>query len=438
MSLLSHVRQEIKKLDLQKDRPVALKIQNDALHLATSIALLEAEYSQTTIPSFMGSQQRETLESRIGNYSTICDINFSKNTLKIAALTLQIPGLESRANNKFFEIKNNKSSIFLQTSGTTSEPKLIKLSIEDLLYQAERHPEYFDSKYLRLNSCQHKNTLRHRLYVYFMGGTNIFMQKPNIDSLSAYCEEHSPDIIDITSYHFSQIYQAKTSIPSQTKIVVAGSSIDMTLLQKAAEMYSLFIRYGTTETGTLAICGPIQADTKKLQYEINKNASVRIGSDSTVDNKEGLIYIHAKGVGRSADEIFLKRKHEKAHWHNTGDLGLIDQNGELQIIGRACEMIIFNSRNINPLEIESVLQRHPKVIRCAAFPIESKIHGQIPAAAVETIEPDSVSEIELLELCREKLGFSRPRKIHITNESIIDANSGKTNRTELSKLFSAK
>ena len=244
--------------------------------------------------------------------------------------------------------------------------------------------------------------------------------------------------MDVTSYHYSQILQSKISLPSQTRVVVAGSTIDIRLLQEGAKIYSLFIRYGTTETGTLAICGPIQADTKKLQYEVNKNVIIRIGDDSMVRNKVGLIYAYAKGVGKPADEGLTNRTYKEPNWHNTGDLGLINQDGKLQIEGRECEMIIFNSRNINPLEIESVLQLHPKVIRCAAFPIESKIHGQIPVAVVETNDPDGTSEIKLLEFCREKLGFSRPRRIYTTNENIIDSNSGKINRRKLSKLFLAK
>ena len=48
-------------------------------------------------------------------------------------------------------------------------------------------------------------------------------------------------------------------------------------------------------------------------------------------------------------------------WMHTGDLGLIDNEGYIKIIGRAKDMIIRGGENIYPREIEEFLMKHPNV-----------------------------------------------------------------------------
>ncbi|MET0138080.1 MAG: class I adenylate-forming enzyme family protein, partial [Sphingobium sp.] len=68
-------------------------------------------------------------------------------------------------------------------------------------------------------------------------------------------------------------------------------------------------------------------------------------------------------------------------WTKTGDLGYIDEEGDLILCGRSKELIIRGGYNITPLEIETVLHNHPAVKDAAVVGIDHEILGEDVAAA---------------------------------------------------------
>ena len=80
-------------------------------------------------------------------------------------------------------------------------------------------------------------------------------------------------------------------------------------------------------------------------------------------------------------------------------------------------MMIMNSINIFPLEIERVLESHPAVEAAAAFPLASPVHGQIPVAAVELRGGAACSAAELMAHARDLLGVRAPRRVEIARRA---------------------
>jgi acyl-coenzyme A synthetase/AMP-(fatty) acid ligase len=97
--------------------------------------------------------------------------------------------------------------------------------------------------------------------------------------------------------------------------------------------------------------------------------------------------------------------------------------------GRADDMMILNSINIFPAEIEKVAEGFPGVIECAAFPMRSPVHGDIPMLAV--VGADGCDLKALMTYCRERLGIRAPRKV-IGLPEIPRNPQGKVVRRELS------
>lgn len=95
----------------------------------------------------------------------------------------------------------------------------------------------------------------------------------------------------------------------------------------------------------------------------------------------------------------------KVHGFRTGDLGMMDENGRIQLIGRLDDIIKVGGHKIHPREIEAVLQRHPGVVEAVVTghrdPAASQ--GSVLQAFVVRKKDFRVSDSQLLAHCREHL-----------------------------------
>jgi len=97
-------------------------------------------------------------------------------------------------------------------------------------------------------------------------------------------------------------------------------------------------------------------------------------------------------------------------WHHTGDIGYLDEEGYLFIVDRKKDMIISGGFNIYSAEVEQVLAHHPAVQECAVIGVPDEKWGEAVRAVVELKSGQSVSEIELIDFAKEKLGSIKAPK----------------------------
>ncbi|MGH7904172.1 MAG: class I adenylate-forming enzyme family protein [Candidatus Dormibacteraceae bacterium] len=94
----------------------------------------------------------------------------------------------------------------------------------------------------------------------------------------------------------------------------------------------------------------------------------------------------------------------------TGDLGFLDGAGLLHVTGRADDVIITDGENVQPAEVEAVLQAHPAVRDAAVRGRPNARHGQLLEALV--VAPEGVDAEALRQWCRERLpAFKVPRRV---------------------------
>ena len=182
--------------------------------------------------------------------------------------------------------------------------------------------------------------------------------------------------------------------------------------------------YGQTETS---------ARVSQLHFKTGRNkipsvgkalehVDVQIDIDST-DGKSGEILVRGKnvmvGYYRSGNTPI------ENGWYRTGDIGYLDEEGYLYITGRKKNIIIFAGMNIYPEEVEVVIKQNAHVKDALVRGEKNEQYGEIPIAKVELKTPDTISEYELKEYCKEYLSYYKvPARIEFVN-SLARTYSGK-------------
>ena len=109
-------------------------------------------------------------------------------------------------------------------------------------------------------------------------------------------------------------------------------------------------------------------------------------------------------------------------WLNTGDLGIIDEDGRVAYRGRFKDMLKVGGENVSALEIEAYLGTHPKVKVVAVASVPDEKYTEVPAAFVEIVPGESLTEDELIAYCKDQIAnFKIPRYVRFIRKIVTDA-----------------
>jgi long-chain acyl-CoA synthetase len=114
----------------------------------------------------------------------------------------------------------------------------------------------------------------------------------------------------------------------------------------------------------------------------------------------------------------------------TGDIGIMDREGQIRIVDRKKDMVLVSGFNVYPNEVEDVVASHPGVGECAVVGVPDAATGEAVVLFVAKKDP-SLTEHELLQFCAERLtNYKRPRYV-IFRPELPKTNVGKVLRREL-------
>ncbi|MFQ5614622.1 MAG: o-succinylbenzoate--CoA ligase [Anaerolineae bacterium] len=120
---------------------------------------------------------------------------------------------------------------------------------------------------------------------------------------------------------------------------------------------------------------------------------------------------------------------------HTGDLGYLDDEGDLWPVQRRADLIVSGGENVYPAEVERVLLGHPAVEAACVVGLADEVWGQRVAAAVVLGEGAALSAEALLAFCRARLaGYKQPRLVRFV-EALPQTASGKVQRGAVAELL---
>ena len=125
-------------------------------------------------------------------------------------------------------------------------------------------------------------------------------------------------------------------------------------------------------------------------------------------------------------------------WLHTGDIGVLDEQGNLRITDRLKDMYICGGFNCYPAEIENVLSGHPAVSMAAVIGIPDERMGEVGMAWLVAAPGASLDTASLHDWCRERMAnFKVPRSFRVVDALPLNA-SGKVLKTELRERAASK
>lgn len=210
------------------------------------------------------------------------------------------------------------------------------------------------------------------------------------------------------------------------RVIYSGSPPTSRMMERGVEVLGnrLVQLYGITETApTLTLLRGEDHAGKRLRSAGRPLREIFIDikdeqGQSLPRGRVGEITANTPAV---MDGYWLKAAETEAAlcngWFHTGDLGYVDEDGYVFVVGRKKEMIISGAENIYPREVEDVLSQHPSVREVAVLGVPSEEWGEMVAAAVVIEQGSSVAEKELEAFCLDYLArYKRPRQWLLLDE----------------------
>ena len=344
------------------------------------------------------------------------------------------------------------------TSGTTGDPKgvvyhhrgawLTAMS-NQMVWSMGKHPIY-----LWTLPMFHCNGWCFPWTVTALAGTHVCLRSVNAKNIYKSIAEHkvthmcgAPIILSmIINAEKNEIKQINNKVNIMTAAAAPPPAILAGIENKGFEVTHV---YGLTEVyGPAVVCewkekwntletGPKSEKKARqgVQYPSLEELSIRDPETMKAVPKDGETIGEVMMRGNMVmkgyhDNINATKESFLGDWFHTGDLGVMHEDGYIELKDRSKDIIISGGENISSIEIEDVLYKHPAVIAAAVVSMPHEKWGETPCAFVELNDNNSVNEDELRQWCRDNMAsYKLPRKFIF--EEIPKTSTGKVQKFTL-------
>jgi acyl-CoA synthetase len=216
---------------------------------------------------------------------------------------------------------------------------------------------------------------------------NFAAGKPALDWI---IESHGTYVMGVPTHAMDILEDFRrrglTAMGKVTSFYMAGSPIPR---EVAEQFLRIGVKpqnvYGMTENGShqytlpsdptntiVATCGrAAQGYEVRIFDAEHPDNEVAQGQVGEIGGRGGLLML-----GYFDDQTATENSFNRSGWFMSGDLGVFDEQGCLQIVGRKKDLIIRGGHNIHPARIEDLTHRHPDVVKAAVFPIADDRLGE--------------------------------------------------------------
>ena len=359
---------------------------------------------------------------------------------------LELPGTKATA--PALELRLRCDAQFLLfTSGTSGRPKAVQLTSGNILAGAKASAQRLgvmpNDCWLLCMPLYHVGglaaALRSCIY-----GTALELQVGFDTSLvsSAIGAGHIT-IVSLVPTMLQRLMDVGAgALPNLRCVLLGGAAAPAELVQRAlGRGWPIFPTYGMTETAAQAVTATPADALAKLASVGRPLPGITV---SVVDSRGQQLAPGEVGEICVAGQTVMNAYYKDVLATGaalrdgvllTGDLGYLDDEGDLFIVQRRSDLIVSGGENIYPAEVEAVLLAHPAVVECCVVGLPDADWGQRVGAAVVANADLRLDVGDLERICRVKLAsYKVPRSWQVI-DALPRNSAGKVQRAEVRAAF---
>jgi o-succinylbenzoate---CoA ligase len=282
------------------------------------------------------------------------------------------------------------------TSGSMGPPKGVRLSVSNLTAAAVASEHHLghgpDDDWLLAMPLHHVGGLSIVVRQAYTGGSVTMLPQFEASSVAA-AMKSGATMVSVVPTMLHRLLE-HGPFRGLKAVLVGGGPIPPGLLEKAAKQeLPVLPTYGMTETfGQVATLHP----DAPLAYRAHPlpGVEIRIEPDGRIAVMGSQVFAGYLGEPDRADP-----------WFVTGDLGEIDDEGALRVLGRADSVIVTGGENVSPERVEAVVRSHPNVTEAVVVGVPDPEWGQMVVCVYQG-EADDLSDFVTFSLP----GFMVPKR----------------------------
>jgi fatty-acyl-CoA synthase len=215
------------------------------------------------------------------------------------------------------------------------------------------------------------------------------------------------------------------------RVFTAGAPPSPTIIRRMVDLnFELDHVYGLTESYGPFTINVMPAGAKQLSPEEGARlkarqgvAHITVGEQRVVD--EAMRDVPADGTTMGEvvyrGNVVMKgyfaqpeatEQAFRGGWFHTGDVGVMHEDGQIELRDRKKDIIISGGENISTIEVEQAVVSHPAVLECAVIAIPDEVWGEVPKAFVTLKPEERATADEIIAYCRARLAhFKCPKAV---------------------------